>query len=205
VHVAVAQTSNGPHYFVDPLWPKDLPDTWTLGQVGGIAVDNEDNVWIVHRPNTLVDDERGAQKSPPETRCCQPAPPVLQFAPDGKLLKGWGGPGQAYDWPKNEHGVHIDGDGNVWLAGPYTQGGSDQCALKRISHGSTQVWDEVRHASKLPGGKPDAPICHDWLPAPQLPRTVRRPDNCGGLCAVEGANSGGGHRFAERRGDDRLC
>jgi len=69
--VAAAQTSNGngPHYVVDPLWPKDLPDTWTLGQVGGIAVDNEDNVWIVHRPNTLVDDERGAQKTPPQMRC----------------------------------------------------------------------------------------------------------------------------------------
>src|SRR5262249_11371299 len=22
-----------------------------------------------------------------------------------------------YDWPKSEHGVHIDWDGNVWLAG----------------------------------------------------------------------------------------
>ena len=111
------KNGNGPRYIVDPFWPKDLPDNWTLGQVGGIAVDNENNVWIVHRPNTLLDDEKGAQKTPPETRCCQPAPPVLQFAPDGRLLKSWGGPGQGYDWPKSEHGVHIDRDGNVWLAG----------------------------------------------------------------------------------------
>jgi len=41
---------------------------------------------------------------------------VLQFASDGKLLKSWGGPGQGYDWPKSEHGIHIDRDGNVWLA-----------------------------------------------------------------------------------------
>ena len=111
------KNGNGPRYIVDPFWPKDLPDNWTLGQVGGIAVDNDNNVWIVHRPNTLLDDEKGAQKTPPETRCCQPAPPVLQFAPDGRLLRSWGGPGQGYDWPKSEHGVHIDRDGNVWLAG----------------------------------------------------------------------------------------
>jgi DNA-binding beta-propeller fold protein YncE len=121
VTVAIAapqsKTGNGPRYVVDPFWPKDLPENWTLGQVAGIAVDNQDNVWIVHRPRTLVDDEKGAQKTPPETRCCKPAPAVLQFAADGKLLKSWGGPGQGYDWPKQEHGIHIDKDGNVWLAG----------------------------------------------------------------------------------------
>jgi DNA-binding beta-propeller fold protein YncE len=94
-----------------------LPENWILGQVAGIAVDNEDNVWIIHRPSTLLDDETGAQKSPPETRRCTPAPSVLQFSTDGTLLKSWGGPGQGYDWPKSEHGLHIDKDGNVWLAG----------------------------------------------------------------------------------------
>src|SRR5437763_14324431 len=121
VTVAIAapqsKTGNGPRYVVDPFWPKDLPENWTLGQVAGIAVDNQDNVWIVHRPRTLVEDEKGAQKTPPETRCCKPAPAVLQFAADGKLLKSWGGAGAGYDWPKQEHGIHIDKEGNVWLAG----------------------------------------------------------------------------------------
>ena len=74
-------------------------------------------MWIVHRPSTLVDDEKGLEKNPPETRCCKAAPPVLQFSADGRLLKSWGGPGQGYDWPKSEHGIHEDGDGNIWLAG----------------------------------------------------------------------------------------
>jgi DNA-binding beta-propeller fold protein YncE len=116
--LAAPQSKNGaPRYVVDPFWPKDLPDNLLLGQVAGIAVDNQDNVWIVHRPKSLVDDEKGAQKTPPETRCCQPAPSVLQFSPDGTLLRKWGGPGAGYDWPKNEHGIHIDKQGNVWLAG----------------------------------------------------------------------------------------
>lgn len=115
--VMADEKGKAPAYAVDPSWPRDLPDNLLLGQVAGIAVDNQDNVWIVHRPNTLVDDEKGAQKTPPETRCCKPAPSVLQFSPDGTLLKSWGGPGQGYEWPKSEHGIHIDKEGNVWLAG----------------------------------------------------------------------------------------
>jgi DNA-binding beta-propeller fold protein YncE len=118
--VALA-TDKEPQYQVEPFWPKPLPDGWILGQVAGIAVDGEDNVWIVHRPSTLVDDEKGAQKTPPATRCCIAPPPVLQFSPDGKLLRSWGGlssgPESGYEWPRNEHGIHIDKDGNVWVAG----------------------------------------------------------------------------------------
>lgn len=106
-----------PAFRVDPFWPKDLPDNLLLGQVAGIAVDGKDNIWVLHRPASLVDDEKGAQKNPPETRCCQAAPPVLQFSKDGKLLRKWGGPGAGYSWPKREHGIHVDGQGNVWLAG----------------------------------------------------------------------------------------
>jgi DNA-binding beta-propeller fold protein YncE len=117
-HIAAqTQPSAAPQYAVDPFWPKPLLDNWILGQVAGIAVDYGDNVWIVHRPSTLVDDEKGAQKDPPETRCCKAPPPVLQFSPDGKLLRSWGGPGEGYDWPKSEHGIHIDREGMVWLAG----------------------------------------------------------------------------------------
>jgi len=117
-HLASQARAEGlPQFAVDPFWPKPLPDSWILGQVAGIAVDNDDNVWIVHRPSTLVDDEKGAQKSPPETRCCIAAPPVLQFSADGRLLKSWGGPGAGYEWPESEHGIHIDKEGNVWLAG----------------------------------------------------------------------------------------
>lgn len=112
---AGAQTA--PSYKVDAYWPKDLPENWLMGQVAGIAVDGQDNVWVLHRPRSLVDDEKGAMKDPPETRCCKPAPSVLVFSPDGTLLKSWGGPERGADWPKNEHGIHVDKDGNVWLGG----------------------------------------------------------------------------------------
>ena len=111
-----------PKFAVDAAWPKPLPNQWILGQVAGVAVDNQDNIWIIQRPGTLVDDEKGVLKDPPESRCCKPAPAVLQFDQKGTLLKSWGGPsaagsGQAYDWPKSEHGIHIDNAGNVWIGG----------------------------------------------------------------------------------------
>ena len=34
-----------PTYRVDMSWPKELPNNWIMGQVGGMAVDRHDNVW----------------------------------------------------------------------------------------------------------------------------------------------------------------
>jgi hypothetical protein len=48
-----------PKFQPEPFWPKPLPDNWILGQVAGIAVDGQDNIWIIHRPATLLDDEKG--------------------------------------------------------------------------------------------------------------------------------------------------
>jgi DNA-binding beta-propeller fold protein YncE len=112
---AMAQ-SGAPQFQPEPFWPKPLPGNWILGQVAGIAVDRQDNIWIIHRPATLLDDEKGAQMNPPETTCCKAAPPVLKFDPEGNLLASWGAaPGQP--WVKNEHGMHVDRDGLVWLGG----------------------------------------------------------------------------------------
>ena len=100
-----------PRFRVDPFWPT-LPDDWMLGQAAGVAVDADDHVWLVHRPRTLDARQRGE-----EGMCCDPAPPVIEFAADGTVLRSWGGPGEGYDWPAGEHGIHIDHDGHVWIGG----------------------------------------------------------------------------------------
>ena len=41
----------------------------------------------------------------------------MEFDAEGNLHRHWGGPGQGYDWPQNEHGIFVDKDGNVWVAG----------------------------------------------------------------------------------------
>ena len=116
-----------PRFAVDPYWPKPLPKNWILGQIGGIAVGPDDHIWVLQRPRTLTDDERGAVVVPPTAKCCAPAPSVLEFDADGNLLQAWGGPGEGYEWPENEHGISIDPDGNVWVAG---NGKSDHQVLK---------------------------------------------------------------------------
>ena len=120
---ALEAASQPPTFKVDPSWPKPLPNNWILGQVSGVAVDADDHVWVLQRPGSLSDDERGATFQPPLSKCCTAAPPVLEFDASGKLLRAWGGKGQGYDWPGNEHGIHVDASGNVWITGNGEQDG----------------------------------------------------------------------------------
>lgn len=106
-----------PRFQVDPAWPKQLPNNWILGQIGGIAVDSHDHIWVYQRPRTLTDDERGAALNPPASKCCAPAPPVMEFDQEGSLLQAWGGANASVDWPLSEHGIFVDSKDRVWLAG----------------------------------------------------------------------------------------
>ena len=110
-------SASAPTFRVDSAWPQPLPNNWILGQVSGVTVDTDDHVWVLQRPRSLSEDEAGAAVNPPQSKCCAPAPPVLEFDAAGKVLRSWGGPGAGYDWPGNEHGVHVDGNGFVWITG----------------------------------------------------------------------------------------
>ncbi|MEA3154810.1 MAG: hypothetical protein QOK44_2399 [Betaproteobacteria bacterium] len=109
--------SGAPTHRVDPFWPKPLKGNLILGQVAWVAIDRRDHVWIIHRPATILDEEKGALQNPPLSKCCTAAPPIIEFDPQGNYVQGWGGPGEGYDWPKNEHGIYVDSEGNVWVAG----------------------------------------------------------------------------------------
>ena len=94
-----------PQFQVDPTWPK-IPAKWVLGLVSNVAVDAQDHVWILQRPDTVKPEQKAMA-----------APPVLEFDAAGNFVKGWGGPGAGYEWPDSEHGISFDQKGNVWLAG----------------------------------------------------------------------------------------
>ena len=120
----------------DPTWPR-LPDDWLIGEVGGIAVDLDDNIWLVHRPRSLNADETGLMQDPPVSACCNAAPPVLKFDTDGNLLDSWGDAngyqGEGYEWPATEHGIFVDHLGYVWFAG---NGPDDHQVLKFSGDGT---------------------------------------------------------------------
>jgi len=134
-----------PRYRVDPFWPQELPNKWIIGQVGGLAVDREDNIWVLQRPASNTVDEIGASLTPPRSQCCIAAPPVLEFNKEGHLLHSWGGPGEGFDWPKSEHGIYVDKDGNVWIGG---SGPTDRHVLKFKSDGHFLL--QIGHPSSDP-------------------------------------------------------
>ena len=118
--LAAAQQSEGevPQFEWDPTWPKQpFPNNWILGMVIGLAVDPDDHVWISHRPRSVTPFEGAAGADPPTALCCVPAPPVIEFDPEGNIVQAWGGPGSGYEWPAGEHGLRIDHDRNVWIGG----------------------------------------------------------------------------------------
>ena len=96
--VEAQSVKNPPLMGVDPNWPKPLPNGWVLGQVGGTCIDANDHVFVVTRgfqtggltapeglggANPTTGALGGAYKS-------KPAPPVVEFYPDGTVANGWG-------------------------------------------------------------------------------------------------------------------
>jgi len=114
-----AQTVTAPRFEVDPLWPKPLPNHWVLGSVIGVGIDSRDHVFIIHRGDSTLNQrtEVGADANPPIGECCRAAPPIVEFDPEGNLVKAWGGPGEGYVWPESNHGISIDDKDNVWIGG----------------------------------------------------------------------------------------
>jgi hypothetical protein len=144
---AQGATVQAPIYEVDPLWPKPLPNNWLLGWTIGAWVDEQDNVWIIHRgAGGLHNNERGAELNPPIAECCRTAPPILVFDPAGNLVRSWGGPGPGYEWPESNHGVHVDYKGNVWIGG---NGQKDAQILKFTKDGKFLL--QVGHFGKNGG------------------------------------------------------
>jgi len=130
--MAMDQGGMAPTFEVDPFWPKPLPNHWIMGATIGTDVDSRDHVWLVHR-NTpdqfAARTELGLAQDPVLGECCAPAPPVLEFDPDGNLVGSWGGPTDTgeWEWPISNHGVTVDHNDNVWIGG---NGGADSHILK---------------------------------------------------------------------------
>ncbi len=109
-----------PVFKVDPNWPKEMPHGYIFGPSGGVTVDSHDNVWVYSRPTGL----RITLMNPPNETSGTAAPSVVEIAPDGKFIQGWGGrlamseaERERFDWPVQEHGIAVDTKGNVWVCG----------------------------------------------------------------------------------------
>lgn len=95
------ESSGTSGFLVDPLWPMALPNDWMFGNVVGVAVDSQDNVWVAHRPRS----QNGSEGTPA----------VMAFDQDGNVVKSWGGKDSIPEWGTQEHGLYIDYRDNVWV------------------------------------------------------------------------------------------
>ncbi|HJO38925.1 MAG: hypothetical protein QGF21_05840 [Vicinamibacterales bacterium] len=107
-----------PLFEVDPFWPKPLPNHWILGNSIGVGVDSRDHVFIVHRRGALnASNEGNVGLDQPDAECCEAAPNVLEFDPEGNLVGSFGGSGDGYTWPTSNHGLQVDPMDNIWIGG----------------------------------------------------------------------------------------
>jgi len=102
-----AQEPAAPKFKFDPEWPKPLPNKWKLGGVTGLAVDKDDNVWVLNRPNDLTDIELEAELSPPLADCCVRPPAMIHIDKNGNVIG-------SFDAPQG-HGMAVDSKGFVYI------------------------------------------------------------------------------------------
>ena len=70
------QAQNAPKFSVDATWPKDLPEGWITGQLGGVCTSAQDHIYVVNRRN-ITDEEKETSIS---------APSIIKFDPDGNVV-----------------------------------------------------------------------------------------------------------------------
>ena len=96
-----------PKFRFDPDWPKPLPNKWKLGGVTGLAVDKDNNVWVLNRPNDLTDIELEAELTPPLADCCVRPPAMIHIDKNGNVIG-------SFDAPQG-HGMAVDSKGFVYI------------------------------------------------------------------------------------------
>ena len=101
------QAQSAPRYIFDPTWPKPLANKWKMGGVTGLAVDKDDNVWVLNRPNDTLDIEGHAGLSPATADCCKRPPAMIHIDKDGNTIG-------SFDAPQG-HGMDVDSQGFVYI------------------------------------------------------------------------------------------
>jgi DNA-binding beta-propeller fold protein YncE len=102
-----AQQIATPKYKYDGDWPKPLPNNWKMGGVTGLAVDKDDNVWVLDRPNDLRDMELKAEITPKIADCCTRPPSMIHIDKSGTVIG-------SFDPPQG-HGMAVDSKGFVYV------------------------------------------------------------------------------------------
>ena len=130
-----AQAQAAPSFSFDPTWPKPLPNNWKIGGITGLAVDSNDNVWALNRPNDLTNIELRAETTPPIAVCCARPPSMIHFDKAGNVIG-------SFDATQG-HGMDVDDEGFVYLG---------QDTVRKYDPSTGQVVAEVARTPEREGG-----------------------------------------------------
>src|SRR5579863_1039790 len=131
-----AQAQTAPRFKFEPDWPKPLPNKWKIGGVTGLAVDKDDNVWVLNRPNDLTDIELEAELNPPLADCCVRPPSMIHIDKNGNVIG-------SFDAPQG-HGMAVDSKGFAYLG---------QDTVRKYDESTGKMVAEVPRApERQPGG-----------------------------------------------------
>jgi len=98
----LAWSQSVPRFEVDPSWPKQLPEGWVMGGLGGVCVDAHDHVFILNRQDVIEGDLNAGKL----------APPVIEFDQAGNVVNSWGD--NKFLDPRL-HSCAFDKATNIWL------------------------------------------------------------------------------------------
>jgi hypothetical protein len=134
-----AQAQTAPHYEFDPDWPKPLPNKWKLGGVIGLGIDQDDNVWVYHRPTDLTSLELEAELGVSD--CCVRPPSMIHISKDGSVIG-------SFDAPQG-HGMDVDDSGFAYLG---------QDTVRKYDTRTGELVGEIARTPERPGGAPNRPF-----------------------------------------------
>ena len=155
--MAQPPAAKAPSFSYDLNWMK-VPSQYVVGDISAVAVDSHDNIWVLHRPRTLPVDQRA-----------KAAPPVMEFDRTGKFIRAWGGPGEPFEWPTNEHSLYVDAQDRVWIAGSdRTAGKGDDMVLAFTAAGKF-----IRQIGRRGANGGDQDVANVYAPADLYVDTLR--------------------------------
>src|SRR5689334_18212598 len=134
---AGAQAPGAPRYKFDSDWPQlPLPNKWKLGGITGLAVDKNEDVWVMSRPSDLRDMELQAELDPPIAACCVRAPTMIHIDKAGKVIG-------SFDTAQG-HGMDVDSKGFIYI-------GSD--TVRKYDPATGKVMATVPRTPDFEGGR----------------------------------------------------
>jgi hypothetical protein len=98
-----------------------------------MAVDRNDDVWVLNRPNDLRDLELHAELTPPTADCCTRPPSMIHISKNGDVIG-------SFDAPQG-HGMDVDSQGFVYIG---------QDTVRKYDPKTGKVVGEVSSCARAP-------------------------------------------------------